>query len=267
MVMPLRSFEVTLNQLLNLSRVLELRPLVDALRARWVGLNPRSADTTLIGTVQTSVGEHGEVLLAFTGKPVDPPLVTDPEALRLTVDPPTPRLSTSEDEPRQEPRQTGTIGWVAYEFVAGSEESKRHDAALNSEEQQATGEADALVYGRHRWQRHHRIGWTSIPVLGCLVGQPWDARALNMLDAVRPSTVRVVTDRGMLTADSVAWRVTVTLKEDCRTISAVEQEVEVGLRGWRYGADAAAYMDNREPQPSSSGVFNPRGIGKLKVPR
>lgn len=265
--MVARTFDITFNQLLNLARTMELRPVIDALRARWVSIDPASADT-VIGTVTTSVGDRGEVSIVFDGKPVHAELVTAPEALRLTVDPPTPRLEQpSAKDVRafgREPEPAPVIGWACYEIIAGSPEAAAFEKRLDPTVQRSTEEADALRYG-HGWQKHGENGYTSIPVLQFLVGQPWDARALNMLQAVRPSSVLVLGKNAVVPGNCVTWRVTVMLEDDNRTIAAVAQEVDVGLRGWRYGSDASAYIEGREPQPGSSGaVINPRAIEKLK---
>jgi len=38
-------------------------------------------------------------------------------------------------------------------------------------------------------------------------------------------------------SEAVPWRVTVRLEEDGCTINKIRQEVEIGLRGCRFGAD------------------------------
>lgn len=72
-------------------------------------------------------------------------------------------------------------------------------------------------------------GFTSIPVLEFLKGQPWDDRARNLVHALRPSSVR--TSTGALNCDSQTWRVTVVLTQDRKTIRSITQEVEVGGLG------------------------------------
>lgn len=245
-----RTFGITFNQLLNLARTMELRPLIDTLRARWVGLDPTCGDETIIGTVTTRVGERGEVSIHFDGKPVHAEIVTEPKDLRLTIDPPTPRLEyPTPAEVRAATPETSApvIGWACYEVIADSPAEAAVNNRLNDAAQHSTEEADT-VRQTQTWTKHLETGYTSIPVLECLVGRPWDARALNMLEAVRPSAVQVVGERSIRRGDCVKWRVTVTLAADDRTIAAVEQEVEVGLRGWRYGLDASAYADGRTPQ-------------------
>ena len=86
--------------------------------------------------------------------------------------------------------------------------------------------------------------------------------ALNLLYALRPSAIQVT--QGEVLTTAVTWRVTVFLCEDKRTIRKIEQEVEVGLIGCRYGADVTAFVEGRPPNPPGSGaIINPRGIKKL----
>lgn len=70
-------------------------------------------------------------------------------------------------------------------------------------------------------------GYTSINVLPFLNGRPWDEIALAYVHALRPSQLRVVQEGIQL--DAEAWRVTVWLNPDARTIKSIEQEVQVGL--------------------------------------
>ena len=86
-------------------------------------------------------------------------------------------------------------------------------------------------------KRVNDIGFTCIPVLAFLNGKPWDNMALNYVHALRPNYIRVVEHHGGITADAYSWRVTVWLQPDNRTIGRIEQEVEVGLIGCRFGDD------------------------------
>lgn len=72
------------------------------------------------------------------------------------------------------------------------------------------------------------LGYTSVPMLTFLRGQPWDDRAKNLVHALRPSSVR--TSKGELKSDSETWRVTVMLEADGR-IRNIMQEVQVGGLG------------------------------------
>jgi hypothetical protein len=79
------------------------------------------------------------------------------------------------------------------------------------------------------YQRPDRIGYTVLPVLEFLTGEPWDDRILDFIHAVRPSTIRIALPRDLLTCDAVPWRVTVMLDQN-NYVKRIEQEVEVGLR-------------------------------------
>lgn len=105
------------------------------------------------------------------------------------------------------------------------------------------------------------VSWTSIPVLEQLKGKPWNNMALNMVHALRPSTIRVTKD--CLTADSSVWRVTVALEEDNKTIKEITQEVEIACNGIRNGYDAYLYMKDKEiPDEQPTCFINPRGISR-----
>ena len=71
------------------------------------------------------------------------------------------------------------------------------------------------------------LGYTTIEPLTFLHGRPWDDIALGYIHALRPSRIRVATDSVQL--DAQAWRVTVWLKADGKTIKKISQEVTVGL--------------------------------------
>jgi hypothetical protein len=105
----------------------------------------------------------------------------------------------------------------------------------------------------------------TLTVLPELTGRPWNNAAANYLLCLRPSAVRVT--YGMVTLDSYSWRVTVYLNED-NTIRCIEQEVNVGLIGFRNGWDAANYLTGNyealgRPQPT--GFFNPRAVRRLRL--
>lgn len=84
---------------------------------------------------------------------------------------------------------------------------------------------DYLSTSGNRYVGPDRRGYTSIPVLPQLWGEPWNEIALAYVHALRPSLVRVV--HAEETTDAVCWRVTVYLKGE--RIESIEQEVEVGL--------------------------------------
>lgn len=74
-----------------------------------------------------------------------------------------------------------------------------------------------------------RRGYTSIKPLPQLHGKPWDEIALGYVHALRPSQLRVIADGMGAQADAQRWRVTVWLENDAKTISSIDQEVEIGL--------------------------------------
>jgi hypothetical protein len=70
------------------------------------------------------------------------------------------------------------------------------------------------------------IGFMALPMLPQLVGRKWDAVALGLIHALRPSAVRVTRDEE--TTDAVCWRVTVRV-DGADRVEEIYQEVEVGL--------------------------------------
>jgi hypothetical protein len=104
-----------------------------------------------------------------------------------------------------------------------------------------------------------------LTVLPELTGRPWNNAAANYLLCLRPSAVRVT--HGTVTLDSYSWRVTVYLNED-NTIRLIEQEVNVGLTGFRNGWDAGNYLaGNHEAlgRPQPTGFINPRAVRRLQL--
>lgn len=108
-----------------------------------------------------------------------------------------------------------------------------------------TDEADALR-GRRTIDAGGRSGrpvapagkvFTSISVLEFLSGKPWNALALNYVEALRPSKIRVIGHGEAVECDSVPWRVTVHLSPDGRNIRWIDQEVACGGRGVYNGHD------------------------------
>jgi len=122
---------------------------------------------------------------------------------------------------------------------------------------------EGTLEGMYAWPRAH--GWMSLSVLPQLVGRPWNNAAANFLVCLRPSAVRVT--YGSVTLDSYNWRVTVYLNQD-GTIRLIEQEVEVGLAGFRNGHDAALYLaheDDYLEQPVPNVIVNPRALAQLHL--
>jgi hypothetical protein len=111
-----------------------------------------------------------------------------------------------------------------------------------------------------------RIGYTGIEVLPELKGKLWNNAALCFVHGLRPSAIRVT--QGKCTADMMAWRVTVFVEADNRTIFRIEQEVDVGLIGARFAADLHSFMKGSAPLPMSENgiinVFNVRGLDKIR---
>lgn len=158
------------------------------------------------------------------------------------------------------------IKWQVHERGPGDPP----DTFLSYADLAATEEADAYkVYPHKLYEPPNRRGYTCINVLPELRGRAWDAAALNLMQALRPSAIRVIGPDGFCTADATHWRVSVFLEDDNRTIRRIEQEVEVGLRGCRYGQDVSAYLDGKlAPDGSGNevvGYFNVASIMKLEL--
>lgn len=196
---------------------------------------------------------HGQNCLVL---PAEAPLVRNTEVPKTEL-----TVLASDHPPKR-------LGWKAFEQLP-SDASGPEDK-LNLSRWSETDLAD-------RYWTHHarpyvqegetdeekRCGWMSIPVLEFLNGRPWNNAALNLVRALRPSCVRVTT--GETTTDGCSWRVTITVDpKDKRTIKKVEQEVEVGIVGCRFGADVADYIEGRTPPSKVGGViFNTRALKKL----
>jgi hypothetical protein len=197
---------------------------------------------------------HGQNRLVL---PAEAPLVRNTEAPKteltvLSMDQPSKRMNA---------------GWKLFEQLPSDAEGP--EGKLNLSRWGETDLAD-------RYWTHHarpyvqegetdeekRCGWMTIPVLEFLKGRPWNNAALNLVRALRPSCIRVTT--GPIKTDACSWRVTVTVDErDKRTIKDIEQEVEVGIVGCRFGADVADYIEGRTPPSKVGGIVNPRGLKKL----
>ena len=80
----------------------------------------------------------------------------------------------------------------------------------------------------------------TLDVLPGLRGKPWNDVALALVTTLRPSAIRAT--RGETKSNSRAWRVTVYLASDDRTIVSIEQEVTAfGFAG--NGAALRAYYE------------------------
>ena len=157
------------------------------------------------------------------------------------------------------------IKWKCWENFPGSEEEKELDKKLDIKKQKATDIADKYIcYHEEKYCRPNGIGYCALPVLQFLWGKPWDNMAENFLASLRPSAVRV--SYGSLTSDAHTWRITVILENDKRTIKKIEQEVEVGLTGCRYGTDVIDYINGRESKKDTGTfIINTNAIKKLNI--
>jgi len=112
------------------------------------------------------------------------------------------------------------------------------------------------------YNRPERIGYTVVPCLEFLNGEPWGDRILDYIHALRPSDVRIVQHNGIMNCDAVPWRVSVLLDEH-NNVKRIEQEVEVGLRT----ADNGHCLDHKSPLgswPNEGGIaiVNVRALRK-----
>jgi len=130
---------------------------------------------------------------------------------------------------------------------------------------EATEEADKYRT-RHvvHYEEPDQISFDCLEVLPFLVGRPWDQFALNYVNSVRPSGIRVITPNGSETLDAQPWRVTVYLGNDYRTITRIKQEVEVGCVGAKHGHGLSRYMHGESPVPVL-GIYNAEGLRKLEL--
>lgn len=76
-------------------------------------------------------------------------------------------------------------------------------------------------------------GYLVLDMLPMLWGHPWNQVALNLVHAIRPTSIRVTT--GATTTDAQEGRVTVTVTDD-GMILHIAQECSVGLVGAEHGA-------------------------------
>lgn len=167
-------------------------------------------------------------------------------------------------DPPKEPRKP--VAWRVFEHGPGDPPT----SWLSYADLADTAEADTYrVYHHKVYEAPDHRGYTCIDVLPELTGKPWDAAALNLMQALRPSAIRVVSRSGAYTLDAHTWRVSVFLSEDDKTIRRISQEVEVGLRGCRYGGDVSDYLEGRlAPDGSDNAVMavgNIRSIMKLDL--
>lgn len=163
-----------------------------------------------------------------------------------------------------EPSRKLKTGFFVTDVRPGSPEEAELDEKLKPEVYLATDEADRY-FGSHgdALQPVGASCYPVIPVLEFLWGKPWNNMALNFIQALRPSMLRVT--QGEVTCDSRTWRVTVYLESDNRTIKRIEQEVVAGALGIRFGSDLHCYMEGREPPAHyPSVIINTRALRALE---
>jgi len=97
-----------------------------------------------------------------------------------------------------------------------------------------------------------QIYWShlSVPILNCLIGQPWDEVALALVVAHKPTRLRVTT--GEVFTDSWSGRVTVYVDRQPKligvpaTIEWIEQEVTLPMpRDLKNGHELMIYLEDR----------------------
>lgn len=165
------------------------------------------------------------------------------------------------EEARRRRRERRKRGWM---FCEGHPPGFVHP---EPDEVHRTDEADLYLVSRDSQERPvvppSGQCFTSIPVLQFLWGKPWDALALNYVDAVRPSAIRVAAPGDALTCDAVAWRVDVHLGPDRRTILRIEQAVTCGSRGVYHGHDLGRRLQGlpfEHDDGRSKVIINRRGL-------
>jgi len=176
------------------------------------------------------------------------------------------------------------LGWKIVELPIGmtwreyyKQELSEEDFAKweyenSSERNKETDKADSYKTN-HTFEEKKSWSGGTILVLQVLWGQPWNNLALNYIHALRPSALRVCTDG--TTCDYQPWRVTVWLEDDERTISLIEQEVELATDGAIDGHDlslqlsyqiANGSLDGYEYQQSNGVcILNDEAVITLKV--
>jgi hypothetical protein len=161
-----------------------------------------------------------------------------------------------------------TLGWTFHEIT--DEERDERDSPESLAQLAQQRQAPPPHYNtshRYDYEEPDHRGYFTLPVLQSLWGTPWNAGAANFLQCLRPSGVRVIAPREGMTLDAVHWRVTVVITEE-GSIERIEQEVEVGLVGFRNGQDAHNYLDGREEaleRPQATAIFNTRGIHRMTL--
>lgn len=245
----------------------------------WKALRPDLKEIS-DGTLRLTAMDLQAVAVALSGKDDPEILAINPDRLQeeattpngLIVPPGTIHSISDSEFVGRMPVRTGLtvmsaddtnrvpLNWTVRELSDADLDERDSPEALAELAQQRQAPASSV----YRMTYEHR-GYTVLHVLQELWGTPWNAAAANFLQCLRPSSVRVTT--GEVTLDASTWRVTVFLTEDNR-IQRIEQEVEVGLVGFRNGQDASNYLSGHldsldAPQPRA--YINPRGIARMSL--
>jgi len=166
------------------------------------------------------------------------------------------------------------IQWMCYETIGDVDDSEQMKKHLTEEEFKEykythdvkrcfeTDKADTYLK-EETFKKYNAVGYTRLEVLPFLNGKPWNNLALNYVQSLRPSSLRVST--GMIHCDSCRWRVTVMLEKDERTIKNITQEVEVGLYGCRHGADLNHVMKNGTSAPYVDCWINEEALKRIDL--
>ena len=156
------------------------------------------------------------------------------------------------------------LGFHCYEVMPGSPEEKELNKRLKPEVYLAMDQADRYLGTGKDMEASDDSCYAVIPVLEFLKGKPWNNMALNFVQALRPSMLRVT--YGEIQCDSRRWRVTVYLESEGSMIKRIEQEVTAGALGVRYGHDLHAYMHGYGPSPCApTAIINTRALRALKL--
>jgi hypothetical protein len=119
------------------------------------------------------------------------------------------------------------------------------------------------------FQRPDRQVFPVLPMLEFLWGKPWDNLALNVVAALRPTSLRVVGHNDEITLNSVMNRVTVWLEDDNRTIKEIDMEAVCGGIGVNTGHDLMQKLRTRQvPTDPGKGphcYINPKGVVTLDL--
>lgn len=164
------------------------------------------------------------------------------------------------------------LGWVIFEFEdeysyqkhikekEGVDALKKYLYNNHPSRQKETDKADIYRgYNGSSYVDPESTSGGTIEVLPQLNGKPFNNEAINLIHSVRPSCIRVTTDRICL--DARQWRVTVYLKKDDITIRKIEQEVQIGC----YGHGEYKDVSNKPSADHGPAVINEKALKKIKV--